>query len=110
MLTGTGWITSKAWIGNTQTPNDETPKEARISAECGILPEKRRSTGAVQDSTVGRVFFWLLAGLFFSNGALDSMNSYFNAADWWVIILYLGGIILLGVWFGKDQKNTRDYF
>jgi SSS family solute:Na+ symporter len=38
------------------------------------------------------------------------MNSYFNAADWLVIILYLGGIILLGVWFGKDQKNTRDYF
>ncbi|MDB6021774.1 MAG: Na+/solute symporter, partial [Pedosphaera sp.] len=38
------------------------------------------------------------------------MNSYFNAADWWVIVLYLGGIILLGVWFGKDQKNTRDYF
>ena len=38
------------------------------------------------------------------------MNSYFNAADWWVIIIYLGGIILLGVWFGKDQKNTRDYF
>ncbi|HWF18567.1 MAG TPA: hypothetical protein VG754_04840 [Verrucomicrobiae bacterium] len=38
------------------------------------------------------------------------MNSYFNAADWWVIFLYLGGIILLGVWFGKDQKNTRDYF
>lgn len=38
------------------------------------------------------------------------MNDYFNAADWWVIVLYLGGIILLGVWFGKDQKNTRDYF
>src|SRR5579863_2692804 len=38
------------------------------------------------------------------------MNSYFNAADWLVIFLYLGGIILLGVWFGKDQKNTRDYF
>src|ERR1700760_487729 len=38
------------------------------------------------------------------------MNDYFNAADWLVIFLYLGGIILLGVWFGKDQKNTRDYF
>ncbi len=38
------------------------------------------------------------------------MNSYFNTADWLVIFLYLGGIILLGVWFGKDQKNTRDYF
>jgi solute:Na+ symporter, SSS family len=38
------------------------------------------------------------------------MNSYFNTADWLVIFVYLGGIILLGVWFGKDQKNTRDYF
>jgi solute:Na+ symporter, SSS family len=38
------------------------------------------------------------------------MNQYFNAADWLVISVYLGGIILLGVWFGKDQKNTRDYF
>lgn len=38
------------------------------------------------------------------------MNNYFNTADWLVIFLYLGGIILLGVWFGKDQKNTRDYF
>src|SRR5579859_3487783 len=38
------------------------------------------------------------------------MNNYFNAADWLVIFLYLGGIILLGVCFGKDQKNTRDYF
>ncbi|MDB6109085.1 MAG: Na+/solute symporter [Pedosphaera sp.] len=38
------------------------------------------------------------------------MNIYFNAADWLVILLYLGGIILLGIWFGKDQKNTRDYF
>lgn len=38
------------------------------------------------------------------------MNSYFNTADWLVIFLYLGGIILLGIWFGKDQKNTRDYF
>lgn len=38
------------------------------------------------------------------------MNDYFNAADWLIIFLYLGGIILLGVWFGKDQKNTRDYF
>src|SRR5258708_6755291 len=34
----------------------------------------------------------------------------FNFADWLVILVYLGGIILLGGWFGKDQKNTRDYF
>ncbi len=35
---------------------------------------------------------------------------YFNAADWLIIFAYLFGIIGLGVWFGKDQKNTRDYF
>ncbi len=38
------------------------------------------------------------------------MNAYFNLGDWLVIFLYLGGIIGLGVWFGKDQRNTRDYF
>lgn len=39
-----------------------------------------------------------------------SGSSYFNPADWAVIILYLLGIIALGVWFGRDQRNTRDYF
>src|SRR5204862_8240439 len=38
------------------------------------------------------------------------MNQYFNTADWLVILIYLGGIIGLGVWFGKDNRNTRDYF
>src|SRR5215468_5563103 len=38
------------------------------------------------------------------------MNSYFNSGDWTVILLYLLGIIGLGIWFGKDQHNTRDYF
>src|SRR5574339_201955 len=38
------------------------------------------------------------------------MNSYFNLADWGVIVIYLVGIIGLGLWFGKDQHNTRDYF
>ena len=38
------------------------------------------------------------------------MNSYFNLGDWLVILVYLGGIIGLGIWFGKDQRNTRDYF
>ena len=38
------------------------------------------------------------------------MNQYFNLADWLVIFAYLGGIIVLGMWFGKDQHNTRDYF
>ena len=35
---------------------------------------------------------------------------HFNAADWIVIFLYLAGIVALGVWFGKDQRTTRDYF
>jgi solute:Na+ symporter, SSS family len=35
---------------------------------------------------------------------------YFNAADWLVIFAYLFGIVGLGLWFGKDQRNTRDYF
>jgi solute:Na+ symporter, SSS family len=38
------------------------------------------------------------------------MNSYFNFGDWTIILVYLLGIIGLGVWFGKDQHNTRDYF
>jgi SSS family transporter len=38
------------------------------------------------------------------------MNGYFNVGDWLVIIAYLGGIIGLGVWFGKEQRTTRDYF
>ena len=41
---------------------------------------------------------------------MDSVNSYFNLGDWSVILLYLLGIIGLGLWFGKDQHNTRDYF
>ncbi|MDO8541962.1 MAG: hypothetical protein Q7S40_16110 [Opitutaceae bacterium] len=40
----------------------------------------------------------------------DPMHGYFNLADWIIILAYLAGIVGLGVWFGKDQKNTRDYF
>ncbi len=36
--------------------------------------------------------------------------NYFNFGDWTIILLYLGGIVGLGLWFGKDQHNTRDYF
>src|SRR2546422_7266347 len=35
---------------------------------------------------------------------------FFNVADWLIILAYLAGIIALGVWFGKDQATTRDYF
>src|SRR3954452_7462973 len=38
------------------------------------------------------------------------MPQFFNAGDWLIIVAYLVGIIALGVWFGKDQRNTRDYF
>src|SRR5438552_16602900 len=38
------------------------------------------------------------------------MSSYFSLGDWLIILLYLLGIIGLGLWFGKDQRNTRDYF
>jgi SSS family solute:Na+ symporter len=38
------------------------------------------------------------------------INSYFSPGDWAVILAYLLGIIGLGVWFGRDQHNTRDYF
>src|SRR6266536_1702132 len=39
-----------------------------------------------------------------------SPNPYFESADWLVIAVYLIGIILFGLWFGKDQRNTRYYF
>jgi solute:Na+ symporter, SSS family len=38
------------------------------------------------------------------------MNGYLNIGDWLVIIAYLAGIIILGIWLGRDQRNTRDYF
>src|SRR5437879_5951085 len=38
------------------------------------------------------------------------MHIYFNAAHWLVILVYLGGIILLGISFGTNYKNDRDYF
>jgi len=37
-------------------------------------------------------------------------NPYFETGDWLVIAVYLVGIVGLGLWFGKDQKSTRDYF
>ena len=35
---------------------------------------------------------------------------FLSPADWSVILLYLFGIIVLGFWFGRDQRTTRDYF
>src|ERR1700730_13206434 len=41
---------------------------------------------------------------------LAGATEHLSLADWSVILIYLAGIIALGVWLGKDQKNTRDYF
>jgi solute:Na+ symporter, SSS family len=38
------------------------------------------------------------------------MSGYFGPGDWSVIIVYLGAVIGLGVWFGRQQRTTRDYF
>ena len=38
------------------------------------------------------------------------MNAYFTLGDWIVIVVYLGAMIALGLWFGRDQHTTRDYF
>jgi SSS family solute:Na+ symporter len=38
------------------------------------------------------------------------MNAYFSTGDWVVIVGYLGAMIALGIWFGRDQHTTRDYF
>lgn len=46
----------------------------------------------------------------FSLDCRPRMNGFLNSGDWLVIIAYLGGIIGLGVWFGRDQRTTRDYF
>ena len=35
---------------------------------------------------------------------------YLSIADWTVIAIYLIGVSALGIWFGRDQHNTRDYF
>src|SRR5438046_4679850 len=35
---------------------------------------------------------------------------FLSPADWSVILLYLVGIVGLGIWLGRDQRNTRDYF
>ena len=38
------------------------------------------------------------------------MNGFFNAGDWLVVCLYLGAIVALGLWSGRRQRDTRDYF
>lgn len=38
------------------------------------------------------------------------MTEHLNLADWAVVLIYLGGIIGFGLWQGRGQSSTRDYF
>ncbi len=38
------------------------------------------------------------------------MPGHLTPADWIVIVGYLVGITALGIWLGRDQRSTRDYF
>src|ERR671915_1956744 len=38
------------------------------------------------------------------------MRYTFTALDLVVLLLYLVGTTVLGVWLGRDQKSARDYF
>lgn len=41
---------------------------------------------------------------------MPELANAFTALDWAVLVLYLAGTTLLGVWLGRDQKDSRDYF
>src|SRR2546423_362610 len=38
------------------------------------------------------------------------MNTHFTALDFVVLIVYLLATTLLGIWLGRNQKDTKDYF
>src|SRR5687768_2903193 len=38
------------------------------------------------------------------------MRTNFTALDFFVLVLYLAGTTVLGVWLGRDQKDAKDYF
>ncbi|HLA14813.1 MAG TPA: hypothetical protein VJZ25_07300, partial [Gemmatimonadaceae bacterium] len=38
------------------------------------------------------------------------MRTNFTALDFVVLVAYLAGTTLLGLWLGRDQKDARDYF
>src|SRR5688572_17136247 len=38
------------------------------------------------------------------------MRTNFTALDFIVLIVYLVGTTLLGIWLGRDQKDAKDYF
>jgi Na+/proline symporter len=38
------------------------------------------------------------------------MNASFTVLDGVVLLAYLAGTTLLGVWLGRSQRDARDYF
>ncbi len=38
------------------------------------------------------------------------MRTNFTALDFFVLVLYLAGTTVLGIWLGRDQKDAKDYF
>ncbi len=36
--------------------------------------------------------------------------AHLSVADWFVVTLYLLGVVAFGTWIGRGQKSTRDYF
>ena len=36
--------------------------------------------------------------------------NYLVTGDWLIIGVYLAGVMALGIWFGRGQRNTKDYF
>jgi SSS family solute:Na+ symporter len=38
------------------------------------------------------------------------MNTNFTALDFVVLVAYLIGTTLLGIWLGRNQKDAKDYF
>ncbi|MFL5482749.1 MAG: sodium:solute symporter [Gemmatimonadaceae bacterium] len=38
------------------------------------------------------------------------MNAHFTALDFLVLVVYLIGTTILGIWLGRNQRDTKDYF
>jgi len=64
-----------------------------------------------QEKWIKQIVSRRAAGFHYAPGFMTGLSQNFlNGADWSIIVVYLGGIIALGAWFGRDQHNTRDYF
>ncbi len=38
------------------------------------------------------------------------MTGGFTLLDWTILVVYIGGTTVLGIWLGRGQKDARDYF